>query len=175
MSAWKVSFELVPKAGIIRVHGCVPEHISVPKAKPHHSLDDLHSITNALPNYWVGVKLSDDGFLTLLPERKSWSRQAMMFGKPDGDAVEIWQGPTGIERLKVCYNLDDCSLPFVHRSIEAADHEGCLFHSTESGNLLEPSLRLLDEEIGRLRQDRYLVNWRDMLNHPPDSPSTPRG
>ena len=167
----------MPRTGIIRVHGCIPEHISVPKPEPQNSLDDLHSIINALPDYWAGVTLIDDAFSTLLPERKSWSLQARMFGNPNGDAIEIWHGPTGMDLLKVSYNLYECSLPFVNQSIQAARQEGCLFHSIESGNLLEPSLSLLDMEIGRLRHDRHLVNWRDMLNGGSADfpPSTPRG
>jgi hypothetical protein len=100
-----------------------------------------------------------------------------MFGDPDGDAVEIWSTPTGLELLKVSYNLDTCGLPFIEGSINAAAQADCLFHSIESGNLLEASFASLAQEICALRPEKYTVSWLKTLNDSsPDSERpTPRG
>src|SRR3954451_3483077 len=89
MAIWQFKFDLLPESGFKRLHGGLLPNLSFARspAGPRLVREAQEEV-----NYWAGsdpFSLIPD-IQTLLPERKSWSEDARMFGNEEGDAVEVW-------------------------------------------------------------------------------------
>ena len=95
MAVWHFKFGLIPNSGLRRVLGrtddvVVPEHVSHPDGPRYLEPDELA----ALPNYWDDPSMLRQVAMVVssfMPEMKSWSEKARMFGDDEDDRVEVWE------------------------------------------------------------------------------------
>jgi hypothetical protein len=94
MAVWHFKFSLIPTEGLLRVFGetnvsVIPEFVSNPEGPRNLEPEELER----LPSYWDGpAKLRQIAMAVsvILPEMKSWSSEARMFGSDEQDRVEVW-------------------------------------------------------------------------------------
>ncbi len=95
MAVWHFKFGLIPTEGLKREFGdddvaVVPEYVSHPDGPRYLGPEELER----LPNYWsdpaklrqIAMALS-----SFMPEMKSWSDKARMFGNDEDERVEVWE------------------------------------------------------------------------------------
>lgn len=105
MSAWHYTVYVLPTNGVSRFHGKVPAVIRVPRvpfdASGRIDLERLDDKTNDMPNYWEEspIELTNSLVSQLaswIPETKSWSTEARMFGSSMSDRLSIWHDMNGL-------------------------------------------------------------------------------
>lgn len=131
MAVWQKTFHLVPREAVKRLHG--QKAAALPK--------------NAkLRNYWVGRSpRSYAGEVeTLLPARKSWSANALMFGDEEGDAIELWD-----HDLMVRLNIHERNEPLAQAVVKLAAANDLVLVVANTGRLIPPVYDRLDREIAK--------------------------
>ena len=94
MAIWHFKFSLIPTEGLKRVFGTVdvavvPEWVIQPDGPKYLELDELEN----LPGYWPNPATLRQIAITVssfMPEMKSWSGEARMFGSDEDNRVEVW-------------------------------------------------------------------------------------
>jgi len=143
MAVWQYKFTMVPQAGIESVHGCIPDCVESFRGVWD---DEGFDPEAELPNYWQGVappeNFSDD-FRSLLPERESWSDDALMFGISGGDQVELWKG----DNISVRMDLRAPNRELLDSILNLAAREQLMIVPLEHGRPLLPIEPLVIEDI----------------------------
>src|SRR5688572_20331364 len=88
MAVWQYKGSLAPRAGIIKLHGNIPEELPGYRGlwEPEPLTDEVY------PNYWQAEspKMFASELAALLPAGIHWSERALLFGDMQGDRVDIW-------------------------------------------------------------------------------------
>jgi hypothetical protein len=87
MAIWQFTFYLVPSETVEQLHG--PNAIML---AAFGGVDlETYDENAEWPNYWAGrsPRSYAEAVGALLPSRKSWSPNALMFGDDEGDGVEL--------------------------------------------------------------------------------------
>jgi len=95
MAIWHFKFGLIPTEGLKRVFGdagvaVVPEYAPHPEGPRYLEPEELA----ALPNYWDDpdkLRQIATAVSSFLPEMKSWSDKARMFGSDEDERVAVWE------------------------------------------------------------------------------------
>jgi len=146
MGAWQYSVDLIPTHGVMRVHGCIPPSITVPRVTPD-TVTKIDEICDAKPNYWLGLPDSIATGLvaeleTWLNETESWSQDARMFGDNDmHDQLSIWRDYDGnLERINMRFSLSNPAPNNLSRLLAMPSLKDCLFHGIQSESVYLPTL-----------------------------------
>jgi hypothetical protein len=86
MAIWQFTFHLMPREAVERLHG--PTAIVLAE----FSVDlEAYDANAELPNYWAGrsPRSYAEAVEALLPSRKSWTPNALMFGDEEGDDIQL--------------------------------------------------------------------------------------
>src|SRR5262245_32241226 len=88
MAIWQLTFHLVPREAVEQLHG--PTAIALAAFRPVDL--ETYDENAESPNYWAGrsPRSYTEAVEALLPPRKSWSPDALMFGDEEGDGIELW-------------------------------------------------------------------------------------
>jgi len=121
MAAWHFKFGLIPADGLKRVFGkadvaIIPEYVSHPDGPRYLEPEELEG----LPNYWsdpTKLRQIAMGLSSFMPEMKSWSEKARMFGNDEDERVEVWDNHVNcrINMGKVNFELLDKLLALAQR------------------------------------------------------------
>ena len=149
MSAWHYNVLLLPLNGILQVHDKVPAVIRVPRI-PHDEhgridMDRLNDPSDQMPDYWTDFPEDQLGNLvsqlaSWIPETKSWSSDARMFGDDTTDRLSIWNWETGgIHRIKIEFCLSNPAPGNLERLLRFPQLSGLLFLGIQSERLYSPT------------------------------------
>lgn len=162
MGAWQYSVNLIPTHGVMRVHGCIPPSITVPRVTPG-SLANIDAVCDAIPNYWIGLSDSfcidlETQLQTWLSETESWSPNARMFGDDDThDQLSIWRDDDGnVERINVLFSLSNPDPDNLSRLLAMSSLKDCLFHGIQSEFVYAPTLDNWLADMSDCSAARYL-------------------
>jgi hypothetical protein len=159
MASWIVSFNLLPYCSLVESMGKCPEVIPIVRPASNQTLDELRSVVSQIPNYWNNVDCSVIELEKLLAPRESWSKKARMYGLEDGNGIEIWRDEDQIERIEIIYSLLNIDHHFIRSSLKAAFKMNCMLHSQQTGNIIQPQWRDLDNEVRQHMPTRHVENW----------------
>ncbi|MCI0536247.1 MAG: hypothetical protein L0Z50_13555 [Verrucomicrobiales bacterium] len=134
MAIWQYDIGLVPRLGVIRLHGIIPAELPGYRAvwNPEEGAE------KPLPNYW------DDGLppaslageiAAMLPVGSSWSADALMYGAEDSHCVKIWK----TDGITFRFDLRRPDLSLLRSIVDFADRHGLLLVPDTRGQPMEPS------------------------------------
>lgn len=157
MAVWHFKFSLIPTEGLLRVFGnadvsVVPEfvsHIDEPRYLEPEELERL-------PSYWDGpatlrqCAMAVSGFL---PEMKSWSDAARMFGNEEDERIEVWD-----DGVKCRINMRDVDLELLDKILHLAKRFECKLVIHNTGAVVAPDLASLAPHIESSNAYKFCVN-----------------
>lgn len=145
----------------MRVYKKIP--LVLPEYRAKASPEFMDSANDEFPNYWDNSPKTLEIILEMelvLPQRESWSDEAIMFGQDGGNEAEIW---TDDFSCKV--DLRNFSLPLLQKMIGLANKLGCMLVMIESGEPIEPDLQLVLKEIEASRAFAFCKAPREFLSN----------
>ncbi|WP_374981060.1 hypothetical protein PSGK_07550 [Pseudomonas solani] len=153
MAIWQFGMYLVPRAGVLSVHGCIPYEID--EYKPHDASADFDE-GKVYPDYWEGKGVPDSirrKVSEKFPRIHSWSDEAEMYGDEDGTKVEIWLDDV------MCFVDSRCDAGEVLRFFVDLAEEGlCLIVLKEDGRVLDALLDSVVNEFYKSRAFRFSLD-----------------
>ena len=148
MAIWQFSFHWVPRDAVKRLHGS--DAIRLDAYGPF-DLENWDEDKDS-PNYW-----NDRSPLTyaasieaLLPRRKSWSEDALMFGDEEGDDVSLWEDDVNI-RL----DIRKFNEPLARALVGLASRDDLRLAISATGRLIPPIYEKLTREISKSRAFKF--------------------
>lgn len=159
MAVWQFKFSLVPVDGISRVHGGDTANLQFYRTLPEgpNLIDDADAL-----NYWDdpdALRRIADTVSNFLPEIKSWSPQARMFGEGTYDQIEVWDSD-----LDCRIDMRNFSVDFLENVLELAREYKCKIAIHGSGDLVSPNLQDVLAEIKKSNAYQFCLDPRGYLN-----------
>lgn len=144
MAIWQFSFHWVPRDAIVKLHGSDALKLDAYGTIDLESWDE----DKESPNYWIGrsPKSYSTAIEALMPPRKSWSQEALMFGDEEGDDVSLWDDDVNI-RL----DLRQFNEPLARALVSIAARDDLRLAISETGRLIPPKYEKLAREISKSR------------------------
>lgn len=156
MAIWQFKFSLVPAENVVRLHGERPETLEQYQALtlPEYDPDAVFQ------NYWAGrdPRALAPEVLTLLPEASSWSDEARMFGSDEGDWLELWD-----QDVNCRIDVPNFSKSYAQGLVDLAERHGCLLAISPTGELIDPDLGGLCDQIMRSRAYHFCSNPKEAI------------
>jgi hypothetical protein len=151
MAIWQFTFHLVPREAVERLHG--PAAIALIAFRPLDA--GTHDENADWPNYWAGrsPRSYADAVEALLPSRKSWDSDALMFGDEKGDSIELWNDDVTV-RLDIRQFNESLAGAIVSL---AADNDLKLAMA-QTARLIKPSYDKLAREIAQSQALRFVLD-----------------
>lgn len=151
MAIWQFTFYLVPRDSVERLHGSA---VLILEAFAPIEFEEWTE-GKEHPNYWVGrspisYAAQIEG---LLPARKSWSQDALMFGDEDGDDIDLWE-----DDIRVRLDLRNFNHHLAQGVVHLAADEGLMLVMGQTGRLIPPNYEKLIREIGQSRSARFVMD-----------------
>ena len=153
MAAWQFQFSLLPVAGILRLHGKVvttlPEYDMRNPDAPIKELSDFN-------NYWEGIRMPSpwiESLERLLPQKKSWSDEAKMFGDDESDNIEVWN-----DDINCSIDVRNLNMPLVISIVQIANHMQCKIILKDGGLLIDPDIFKVTSELKNSRAMRLVTD-----------------
>lgn len=134
MAIWQYQIFIVPNE---EINSYFPEEINI-------SYDDLNEI-----NWWKYRQLTInkfDSIRALLPERKSWTDEIILFGDDNSDCVTISLEDTKIFEISARLDLRTDYRQFARILCEFAQENDCIF-LTDDLRILIPDFQLVKNDI----------------------------
>lgn len=158
MAVWQFKFSLVPVDGMRRVHegdvAILQAHQTTPDGPK--VIDDTDIV-----NYWDSPMTLQQVALDvsrILPEMKSWSQDARMFGQGDSNKIEVWDDDVA------CFvDMRYFSEEFLRKVIDIANKFKCKLSIHGSGVVIEPDMATIINQIVDSNAYKFCVNPRDYL------------
>ena len=168
MAVWQYDVALVPKAGIIRHHGSVPDELPGHRAvwNPQDTMDE------ASPNYWQGAEPPErlaQEIEHILPPIPSWSGKALMFGNGQGHRMEIWLA----DEIRFRFDLRHFDLDLLRSVVRFARTHGLLWVSDTHGCPIPPELERVIQDIQVSDAYRFCQNPEGYLKALPKEAKVP--
>lgn len=148
MAVWQYDVSLLPRGGVIRHHGKVPDELPGYRAVwcPEEGLEEVY------PNYWTGIEPPESlvrDLACLMPALRSWSEDAVMFGKEDGNKMEVWLG----ESLKFRFDMRNPDFKLLRAVVTFAQCHDLLWVSDTFGRPLLPDFEPVFQDL--MTSDAY--------------------
>ena len=132
MAIWQYTFELIPRAKLIKLFGDVPQTIDA---------DDYEQV-----EWWSdGTNLTADfenRLASFAASYKSWSADVKCWGAEDCNVVQVIMDGGRVVELSVRFDLRKLDETFLHNMVGFARDNECVF-LTESMRVIEPSADVL--------------------------------
>jgi hypothetical protein len=162
MAVWQYDLALVPRTGIIRLHGEIPKELPGHRAvwQPETGLNEV------FPNYWEGLKPPESlrsEISRLLPPLESWSDRALMFGEKRGNLIKLWLG----EALYLSFDLRRLDLDLLRAVIELAKEQDLLWVSDTLGQPIVADLERVLQDMQSSDAHRFCKDREAYLKAPP--------
>lgn len=142
MAVWQYDVALVPRAGVIRHHGMIPDELPGFRAVWHPEQEPERE----WPNYWADGEspeaLAEEISAVLRPCR-SWSDNALMFGEEEGHKLELWRG----ESMTFRFDLRKPDLELLRAVVALAQAHDLLWVSDTLGRPTAPELQHVIKDI----------------------------
>jgi hypothetical protein len=158
MAIWQYDFFLAPTEAILRHHGMIPPVLRA--YLPAGTVDDS-VVQEEQRDYWGGtpVRLQFIDMVTsILPRADSWHRDALMFGEPDGNKVEIWHDDVACK-----LDLRHLDVDLVEQIVQIATELDLKIIVKETGEVLAPDISLFMSSIEGSTARRYVRNPENCL------------
>lgn len=158
MAIWQFKFSLVPASGIRRIHGSdvgvLREYqVTERSAKPTEIAE--------MTNYWDGsgsLRQLALAFSGILPEIKSWSDEARMFGDDESNKIEVWDDDVN------CYiDARIFSDDLMNWIIKLARKFECKLVIHGSGLIIDPDFGILIDQIKDSTAYKFCLNPVEFL------------
>jgi len=155
MGAWQFRTFLIPKSQTIAWFGGIPANIAIDKDKDGFPAKTDHNLWENADALCIDYAMIGD----IAPERNSWSVDARMFGAENGNDIQIWFKEGGqLKRVSISFSLVDFQIQFVEKCVHLAQKCECLFHCIESGNVIQPTVNELVEDMRLSKIWGYLAD-----------------
>ena len=152
MAVWQFNFALIPRAGIVRVHGCLVDSLDEYRGSFAPEVRDF-------PNYWVGTERSAEcgAIAEILPPMESWSADARMFGTEDGDRIQVWP-----DDISCDVDVRNFRGDYLEKLLRFAATNDLVVVLKDGGEVLEPDIGLM---IERIRSSRAFAFCDDPVGY----------
>jgi hypothetical protein len=142
VAVWQYDVALVPRAGVIRLHGQIPDELPGFRAvwNPEEELE------RESPTYWAegeGPEALADEIGASLHPCPSWSDHALMFGDEKGHKLELWKGESVIFR----FDLRKPDMELLRAVVRFAQAHDLLWVSDTFGRPTLPELQPIIRDI----------------------------
>jgi len=151
MAIWQLTFHLVPREAVEQLHG--PTAIALAAFRPVDL--ETYDENAESPNYWAGRSPHSyaKAVEALLPPRKSWSPDALMFGDEEGDGIELWD-----DGVRVRLDMRQFNEPFARAIVNLAAANDLKLVMARTGRLILPSYDALAREIAQSLALRFVLD-----------------
>ena len=151
MAIWQFTFHLVPREAVEQLHG--PTAIALAAFRPVDL--ETYGENAESPNYWAGrsPRSYAEAVEALLPSRKSWSQNALMFGDEEGDGIELWD-----DDARVRLDMRQFNEPLARAIVSLAAATDLKLVMARTGRLIPPSYAKLAREIAQSRALRFVLD-----------------
>ena len=158
MSPSHYKFSLVPRAGILREHGCVPDELADYQARIGSEEDIYHPHST----YWINspppeTLASEVG--AILEPGPSSSEDALMYGSSGGTQIQIWKQ----REIYVKFDLEGPDFGLLLPLLAFAARHDLLVVSTLLGQPLEPSYEPIVQDIRTTVACAYFEDPREYI------------
>jgi hypothetical protein len=151
MAIWQFTFYLVPHETVEQLHG--PNAITLAAFR---GVDlETYDENAERPNYWAGrsPRSYAEAVEALLPPRKSWSPDALMFGDDEGDGIELWD-----DDIRIRLDIRQFNEPLAHAIVSLAAANDLKLVMNGTGRLIPPAYDKLTREIAQSRALRFVLD-----------------
>ncbi len=153
MAVWQFDLSLLSRTSVLRRFGTIPLRISEFGAYDDDvDLDDLMD-SGSFVDFDTTSKAVVEKVLSILPPMASWTNDAKMFGKSEGNKVEIWN-----DFILCRIDLRNLDWKFVVDILDLARSLDCVLVCKDNGKVLEPEESTLAAEISVSRAKEFLSN-----------------
>ena len=151
MAIWQLTFHLVPREAVEQLHG--PTAIALAAFRPVDL--ETYDENAESPNYWAGrsPRSYAEPMEALLPSRKSWSPDALMFGDEEGDGIELWD-----DGVRVRLDMRQFNEPLARAIVSLAAANDLKLVMARTGRLIPPSYDKLAREIAQSPALRFVLD-----------------
>jgi hypothetical protein len=151
VAIWQFTFHLVPREAVEQLHGPTAIVLAAFSQVDLETCDE-----NAEPpNYWAGrsPRSYAEAVEALLPPRKSWSPNALMFGDEEGDGIELWD-----DDVRVRLDIRLFNAPLARAIVSLAAAKDLKLVMAQTGRLILPSYDKLAHEIAQSRALEFALD-----------------
>ena len=151
MAVWQFTFHYVERVTVEELYG--PDAIVLDAFR---SVDlETFDVDAETPSYWTERSPHSyaDAIKSLLPPRKSWSDDALMFGEEDGDSVELWD-----DDVRIRLDIRQYNEPLVRQLLEIAVAHDLKLAMSGTGRLIAPNYGKLIREIKNSRSMKFILD-----------------
>jgi hypothetical protein len=156
MAIWQFTFYLVPRQSVEALHGADVIALEIYQPFDLSTIDDESSE----PNYWAGhaTRGHAEEIAKLLPPRRSWSEDALMFGEDSGDEIDVWNN-----EIRVRLDLRNFNEHLAIGITNLASAAALLLVCGGTGRVLAPEYSKLAREIANSRARKFVEDPRGTL------------
>jgi len=153
MAIWQFDFYLLPREAAERLHGSSPVVLGALRSSRAQDMDgdpNPHS-------YWNGRECYsyENAVAALLPARKSWAPEGLMFGDERSDSIELWD-----DSFFIRLDMRRFNAALARSIVGLAAADGLMLGMVETGHLLPASYPML---LRQIVQSRALKFARDPI------------
>jgi hypothetical protein len=181
MSAWQFKVKLLPAEGAINLHRGISRQLLIGQVSERvlrDKFDTLQHGCEELPGHFDGfpeLKALETAISELLPERKSWSELARMFGIHGEDDVEIWQTEAGsLSRISLSFSLRDPNFKYIQSALACASIFKRVFLGIQSGVMFSPSVVEFVTHAEKCSAARFIPNEKQLSSMIANSEDSPK-
>ena len=156
MAVWRYKGEFIPRLWLIEQHKDIPLFLDNYLLTDETVVEEIDA-----PNYWHNRIIPSDfveRVTAILPQRKSWSENAIMFGDERGNDLAIWSGDGLINSVDFRWDLRQPDLGILNHIIALANHLDAYVISGDRASIVEPNVDLVLADIKKSSAYRFCQN-----------------
>ena len=112
--------------------------------------DDTDLDTLEDPHYWRESVIPDDliqRVRSIMPDRDSWSDEALMFGDEQGSDFEVWYSEKDVDSIYFRWDLRSPDLEVLNQIVTLARRLGAYIVSGDRATVVEPDFQAVLSDI----------------------------
>jgi hypothetical protein len=156
MAVWQYKGEFVPELWLIAEHGRIPEALEDYLMTEDTDLDAIEA-----PHWWRDAEIPSDliqRVSAIMPQTKSWTDDALMFGDDKTSDFEIWFEQGEVDAIHFRWDLRDPDLEVLNQIVVLAKRLGAYIVSGDRGTVIEPSFQAVLTDVRASNAYRFCKN-----------------
>lgn len=163
MAIWQYRGEFVPELWLIAKYGRIP--IVLEGYLATEGDIDLNDVDN--PHWWRDISIPGDiaqWVNAILPQRESWSEDALMFGNEESSDFTIWYENAAVDAISFRWDLREPNIDLLNRIVRLAKELGAYVVSGDRATIIKPDFQAVLSDIKESDAYSFCKNPRRFIS-----------
>ena len=162
MAVWQYRGEFIPELWLIAEHGRIPDALENYLMSEDTDLDAIED-----PHCWQETDVPTDivaQVSAIMPQTKSWTEDALMFGDDKSSDFEIWYEDDEVDAIHFRWDIREPDLEVLNQIIVLAKRLGAYIVSGDRATVVEPDFLAVLQDIKKSNAYRFCKDPESFLS-----------